>query len=602
MKYELNREDIFSFSHTIGIETRQKGNELKFKYCPRCHSTGHGDTWTFSINLVTGAFCCPRASCGYSGHFVELCRDFDFDLGITSTSFKELPQVKLLTTPPAVEYLFRRGIKKEITEKYNITTAANNPNQLIFPFYTQHKNSDGITYEKMEFVKYRLINYDPKRDSVKEWCERDCKPVLFGMNHCSPEISKTLVITEGQIDSLSVASAGIPNAVSVPNGARGFTWVQHCKDFVNQFDTIVAFGDCERGEVTLVKTLRESFPNIKIRTPRMKDYLGEKDANDILTSYGENAVRVCVEKAEQWKPCTIREMADVSHVNLEDVPHFQTSFPVLNATLGGFYAGQLITLTGKRGTGKSTFASMLAISALWQGWKVLMYSGELADYEVKRWLDLQIAGEKAVKTKAYVSSACYYLDEATEKQISSWYRHKLYILDNAAMAENENCDICTETEQAVRAYGIQFVIVDNLMTALESEDELYKAQSKFVKKLKALAQKLQIVVLLVAHPRKNNGKELDNDDISGSGDITNLSDTVISLDREKPDNQGEKEKTLLSVRKNRATGVLLTGKERAEIVYNMRSKRYYQKGNENLLHPFQFEKKGYIEKKEPLPF
>lgn len=602
MKYELNREDIFSFSHTIGIETRQKGNELKFKYCPRCHSTGHGDTWTFSINLITGAFCCPRASCGYSGHFVELCRDFDFDLGITSTSFKELPQVKLLTTSPAVEYLFKRGIKKEITEKYNITTAANNPNQLIFPFYTQHKNSDGITYEKMEFVKYRLINYDPKKDNVKEWCERDCKPVLFGMNHCNPELSKTLVITEGQIDALSVASAEIPNAVSVPNGARGFTWVQHCKDFVNQFDTIIAFGDCERGEITLVKMLRESFPNIKIRTPRIKDYLGEKDANDILTSYGEKAVRTCIEKAEQWKPCTIREMADVSHVNLEDVPHFQTSFPALDMSIGGFYSGQLVTLTGKRGTGKSTFASMLAISALWQGWKVLMYSGELVDYEVKRWIDFQIAGEKEVKIKAYTSNAGYYLDETIEKQISNWYRHKLYILDNAAMAENENCDICTEIEQAVRAYGVQFVIVDNLMTALESEDELYRAQSKFVKKLKSLAQKLQIVVLLVAHPRKNNGKELDNDDISGSGDITNLSDTVISLDREKPDNQGEKEKTLLSVRKNRATGVLLTGKERAEIVYNMRSKRYYQKGNENLLHPFQFEKKGYIEKKEPLPF
>ena len=498
--------------------------------------------------------------------------------------------------------MFQRGIRKEITEQYNVTTSPDNPNQLIFPFYTRQSNADGTVYEKMEFVKYRLINYDPKRDGAKEWCEKDCKPILFGMNHCNPEISRTLVITEGQIDSLSVASAGIPNAVSVPNGARGFTWVQHCKAFVEQFDTIVAFGDCERGEITLVKSLRESFPNLKIRTPRKKDYLGEKDANDILRSYGEQAVRTCVEKAEQWTPCTIREMADVAPVSLDEIPHFQTMFPALDAVLGGFYAGQLITLTGKRGTGKSTFASMLAVAALWQDWKVLLYSGELADYEVKRWMDFQIAGEDAVQQKVYASNVSYYLDAAALRQIANWYRHKLYIVDNAAMAEQENCDLCTEIEQAVRAYGVQFVIVDNLMTALESEDELYRAQSKFVKRLKALAQKLQIVILLVAHPRKNNGKELDNDDISGSGDITNLSDTVISLDRTKPEQAKEPSKTLLSVRKNRATGVLLTGSERVEILHNKRSKRLYQKENKGGVYAFPFAAEACVEEKEPLPF
>ena len=97
MKYEMQREDVFSFAQAMGIETKEKGNECKLQYCPRCHSSGHGDQWTFSINLVSGAFCCPRASCGYAGHFVELCRDFDYDLGLTAAPYRELPQVKLLT-------------------------------------------------------------------------------------------------------------------------------------------------------------------------------------------------------------------------------------------------------------------------------------------------------------------------------------------------------------------------------------------------------------------------------------------------------------------------------------------------------------------------
>ena len=64
------------------------------------------------------------------------------------------------------------------------------------------------------------------------------------MNHCNPD-NPTLVLTEGQIDSLSVAEAGIENAVSVPTGAKGFTWIPYCWDFLSQFKTLVVFGDCE---------------------------------------------------------------------------------------------------------------------------------------------------------------------------------------------------------------------------------------------------------------------------------------------------------------------------------------------------------------------
>lgn len=603
MRYQLEQADIYAFASSLGIRTKAKGNEIKFEYCPYCKSS-RNDRWTFSINGVTGAFCCPRASCGEHGHFVELARDFDFELeSITQSRFKELPKVRLITSTPAEEYLFRRGIKKEITRAYGVTTSPNDNNQLIFPFYRKAKDADGQVYERMEFVKYRLIDYDKSRHKAKEWCESGCKPILFGMDHCDPEKSKTLVITEGQIDSLSLASAGIPNAVSVPNGARGFTWVDHCKDFVAQFDTVVVFGDCERGGITLVNEIREMFPNAKIRTPRIKDYLGEKDANDILTNFGENALRKAVERSETFKPSTIKEMADVERVNLEDVPHIKTLFPKLDEALGGFYEGQLITLTGKRGTGKSTFASMFAVAALWQQWNVLFYSGEMADYEVKRWIDFQIAGEKAIKERVYTSSFGYYLEEEHERQLSEWYRHRLFIIDNAAMEEKESADIISETEAAVRTYGIRFVIIDNLMTAIDAGENIYIEQSRFARRLKALARKMHIVVLLVAHPRKTKSKELEGDEISGSGDVANLSDTVLTLDRAvKTKDDGEKiNQTLLAVQKNRATGVLVQGDDRIPLRHSKKSKRLYQSGDKGV-SPFPFSVDTAKAEKTKLPF
>ncbi len=605
MKYKLEQSDIYAFAARLGIATRAKGNEIKFQYCPYCKSSSH-DQWTFSINAVTGAFCCPRASCGEQGHFVELARDFDFELqSIAQSQYKELPRVRLVTSSPAEDYLFSRGIRKEVTRAYGVTTNPKDSNQLIFPFYTKAIDADGEIHERMEFVKYRLINYDRSRHKSKEWCESGCKPILFGMDHCDPDKSKTLIITEGQIDSLSLISAGIPNAVSVPNGARGFTWVEHCRKFVEQFDTIVVFGDCERGNITLVSEIREQFPNIKIRSPRIKDYLGEKDANDILRSFGERALRKAVEKAEAFKPSTIKEMADVAQVNMDDVPHFLTLFPKLDSALGGFYEGQLITLTGKRGTGKSTFASMFAVAALYQNWNVLFYSGEMADYEVKRWIDFQIAGEKAIKEKVYTSTSGYYLEPEHEKQLSDWYRHRLFIIDNDALGEdtNGNMDIITETEAAVRTYGVQFVVIDNLMTAIDAGENLYIEQSRFTRRLKALARKLHIVVLLIAHPRKSKTKELDSDEISGSGDVANLSDTVISLDRvRKTKDDGEQiNQTLLAVQKNRATGILVQGDDRIPLRHSKKSKRLYQIGDKGILG-FPFSAETTKVQKTKLPF
>lgn len=78
-----------------------------------------------------------------------------------------------------------------------------------------------------------------------------------------------------------------------------------------------------------------------------------------------------------------------------------------------------------------------------------------------------------------------------------------------------------------------------------------------------------MVVLLVAHPRKSSG-ELGNDDVSGSADITNRVDIVLSYERaDKQDNR----KSLLSVTKNRLTGKLKTGDNRIELFFSDKTKR-----------------------------
>ena len=106
--YEYKQSDVFEFANFIGAETHQKGDELFFKYCPHCKGDGK-DKDTFSVNLETGAFKCFRASCDYHGHFVELARDFGFNLdNEQERKYRKLPQPKIESKPKAIEYLESR--------------------------------------------------------------------------------------------------------------------------------------------------------------------------------------------------------------------------------------------------------------------------------------------------------------------------------------------------------------------------------------------------------------------------------------------------------------------------------------------------------------
>ena len=130
-------------------------------------------------------------------------------------------------------------------------------------------------------------------------------------------------------------------------------------------------------------------------------------------------------------------------------------------------------------------------------------------------------------------------------------------------------------QQAVCRYGIKFVLLDNLMTALDVEptSDLYRAQSEFVKKVKSIAVRLNIVVILIAHPKKEqDGKELDNDSVSGSSDITNAVDVVMTYSG----NNGEDKETyqsLIGITKNRLTGRKLLKDNRVKVRYSEKSKR-----------------------------
>lgn len=558
--YKFSKEDAERFAQEQHIRAKIVGNELRLDKCPYCKNTSK-DRDTFAINLDTGMFKCLRSSCGAHGNMITLHKDFGFSLGNyvdeyydRARPFRTFPKrEKPVPKDNAVEYLASRGISKDICERYYITTKKDDDKILVFPFYDEADN--------LVFIKYRNTEFDPEKHKNKEWCVSDTKPILFGMAQCNLE-NKTLIMTEGQIDSLSVAEAGYENAISVPTGKNGFSWVPYCWDWLQSFDNLIIFGDKEGDTITLLDEMTARF-NGTVKHVRLEDYKDCKDANDILRKYGADQVRYCVDNAVVAEVKEIKDILDVEKVDLSKREKFNTGFENLNKTIGGFYMGQVILLTGERGKGKSTLASQFGTMALKAGYNTFFYSGELMDWYFRNWIDLQIAGDRYInKIKNSYGTLDYSVDGNVYPYIEQWYGGRIKIYNNSIVQEDEHEDLIKTVEKAVTRYSCRVIFIDNLMTAMEDDitSDLNRQQTAFVRKLTTIAKRFNVLVFLVAHPKKNqSGKyNFTNDDVAGSSNITNLVDVVLRYDTpERTDEESEvRPSRVLQVFKNRLTGKL----------------------------------------------
>ncbi len=577
MLYEFKQSDAFDFASKVGIKVKPHGDELTFSKCPYCKGGKGNDKDTFSINLRTGQFKCLRSSCSVSGNMITLSRDFDFSLGTEIDNYykpKKYRQLKkrdkpIVPKPKAIQYLASRGISQAIAEKYEITVRSDNDNVIVFPFYDE-KND-------MQIVKYRNTMPDPEKKLGKEWCEKNCKPILFGIKQAELSQVDTLIICEGQIDTLSVAECGYDNCVSVPFGKNGFTWIPYCWDWIHgKFKRIIVFGDYERGQISLLNDIHKRFSALTVKHVREEDYLDCKDANDILRKYGKEQIKKCIENAVAVPIKDVIDLSEVKALDVFEVRKLETGLHDLDRLLyGGLPFGGIHLITGKAGEGKSTLASQIIVNAREKGHKCFCYSGELPNALFRAWMDFQVAGIHVFDYQNRFGDSGYNISQVNKDIISGWYREHIWLYDTGNLnGEEEHDSLIKTTEKMINQYGCDVVLLDNLMTAIDFEavrgDDKYDRQSRFIKKLANLARNFNVCILLVAHKRKNNFSTNINDEVAGSSDISNLAMTTLSYEREGDlDDDSRK----LKVSKNRLFGKTYT--KGWTVRYDERSKRIY---------------------------
>ena len=548
-------------------EFKQHGNEIIPTYCIFCHGGEHRDKFSFALNVEKHTYNCKRGSCGKQGHFSQLCKEFGESYTDGNYEMRK-PLKKSFKKPTSIvdpakkkveDYLQLRGFTKPTWERRGVGEVNG---AIAFPYYM-----DG----ELVLMKFRKPEkYDG--NGQKAWREDGGQSVLWGMDLCT--LDKPLVIVEGEFDALALDEAGVPNVVSVPNGAQDLTWIENCWEWLDKFGKVIIWGDNDDPGRQMVRNI---IPKIGAWKCFVVD-APHKDANVSLAKEGKDKTAKYVRNAKGIPVNGLLDLADVVPIDLTNVERACSGIPEIAHSIGDFLMGEVSVWTGRSGQGKSTFLGQMMIEAVNEGKSVCAYSGELRADRFQYWINLQAAGRKNIEFffDRVKDKKVGFLQKEISNRIKEWYRGKFWLYDNNINAENsEETGIIKLFTYAARKYDCKVFLIDNLMTSKfdsgKLDSDYYRAQSNFVGELIHFAQTHNVHVHLVAHPKKTNKAIIGKDDVSGTGDITNRADNAFSVERVKDPSLGCD--TIIKILKNRSEGI-----ENLEIglSFDPDSKRFWQ--------------------------
>lgn len=484
------------------------------------------------------------------------------------------------------KYLGLRGISTKTLDYADVQSDIYG--NVAFHYY----NSNDI----LMTVKYRLgRKFNKEKDHNKCWSQKDSDfaPLLFNMNRIDP--AKPLLVVEGEIDCLSVIEAGYSNVVSIPNGCANSQWIQYNWEWLEQFDKIILWFDSDEAGI-------KARNDVLYRLGTWRTYYIEinpedttpngariKDANEVLYFKGKDRVLQYINKPLEIPVENVSDLSKAEDFDIEHAEGLYTGIKELDDQIYKLTFGTLNIITGKSGEGKSVFVNQVAIcQAVQQGYDVFVFSGELPAPILRNWVETNMIGREYITMK---DGHVRVFNPEQRKLMQNWYAGKVLVYDDDY--NTTATALLNKMEELARKCGTKVFLIDNLMMIdLECNEEgRLQAEKEFVNKLIFFAKKYNVLVFLVAHPRKTGEIRVTKEDIAGSGNIVNLAHMVFSIHRyTTKEKEGETntrnqyikgkepipEDSCVEVLKNRITGILPLVK----LYFDYPSYRFYKKPSE----------------------
>jgi len=410
------------------------------------------------------------------------------------------------------EYLTSRGINESRVEGYEIVTG-----KRYFHGRGETPAGEvpaiGFVYGDREAVKWRPLNTSDKR-----FTQDGAARILWNIERARRSEPETLVITEGEIDALSVASSIIDDqivVVSVPNGApqkvsnkrldpsedNKFAYIWDAKDVIKQVKKIVLAVDHDEAGEALREELARRIGRAKCYSVEYPD--GCKDANDVLQQHGAEAVARIIATATPMPLEGVYSAEDY----MSEVAHLYDNGVVGGLSTGiapvddlfTIVPGQLSVVTGVPGSGKSEFVDQIMVNLARQSdWKFAV-----ASFENPPPLHIAKLAEKIVGAPFFAGSSGRMSREDADNALA--YIHKHWMFLEQRSGELVTIDsILDRAQQAVMRMGVRGLVIDpyNYIAQQTAADNEHQSINELLTRLVAFARANDVHIWFIAHPSK----------------------------------------------------------------------------------------------------
>lgn len=315
-----------------------------------------------------------------------------------------------------------------------------------------------------------------------------------------------VVIVEGEIDCLSMYEAGIFHAVSVPNGAapgqQKLEYLDNCfQYFTDKLKVIIAVDNDGPGN-NLKSELARRIGYEKCWQVKYPE--GCKDANEVLVKHGKETVKQMVESATEWP---IHGLITMDELYPEVVDYYENGYPQGFRAhipefdqLLTFYPGQLTTITGIPGSGKSEFVDLLMTSLTrFHGW-----SWAICSFECPPAVHVTKLAEK------FTDRSFAFRKDQNHRMTPKQLEYAIGMIDkyfhfiNLSMIEVTMDGLLKKAEELVLRKGINGLLFDpwNCIEHKYGEESETKYVLTCLNKLINFLDKYKVHGFLVAHPTK----------------------------------------------------------------------------------------------------
>lgn len=459
----------------------------------------------------------------------------------TNTNIRELAQLDSYA-------LTSRGISKEVVEFFGVKMGFDSNRKPASHYYPYTNDGQTVAY------KERILPKDFRVHGQFKNIE------LFGQSLFSG--GRTLVIVEGEIDTLSVAQAfkeykGKIYPVVGLASASDTSAVLRNRDWINSFDDVILMLDKDDAGKKATDAIAKMIKAGKARVAK----LPEKDPNETLLKHGKDAILRAVWDAQEWSPAGIVTGEAIweqfkARQEVESVP-YPRCLSGLNEKLGGMRYGEITLFTSGTGSGKSTVIKEIVLDLL-----------ENTEERIGLISLEESIGDTAEKfismsLKRPVNDPPPLTDEELKAGFDKVFGdERLVLLDHQGSVGD---DSLIDKIEYMCLMGCKYLILDHITIAVSEGSEGLsgnEAIDKIMSDLLKVVKRHNVWLGLISHLRKAmGGKSFEEgnlasiDDIKGSGSIKQISFDIIAFARNLvAEDEHERNTIKLRVLKSRFTG------------------------------------------------